>query len=126
MVELDFNEQISALRETFGNIRSVVDVDRLQREIAELSEQAGAQDLWDDVEHAQQVTSALSHRQSELKKITDTEQRIDDLTEETAAGQEVRRGELSALLKRLDEVSRQSRELRELLAPLRKVVAKAA
>uniref|UniRef100_A0A942Y939 Peptide chain release factor 2 n=1 Tax=Neobacillus citreus TaxID=2833578 RepID=A0A942Y939_9BACI len=79
MVELDFTEQISALRETFGNIRSVVDVDRLQREIAELSEQAGAQDLWDDVEHAQQVTSALSHRQAELRKITDTEQRIDDL-----------------------------------------------
>ncbi|QSB22602.1 peptide chain release factor 2 [Curtobacterium sp. 24E2] len=79
MVELDFTEQLSALRETFGNIRSVVDVDRLQREIADLSEQAGAQDLWDDVEHAQQVTSALSHRQSELKKITDTERRIDDL-----------------------------------------------
>ncbi|WP_144712347.1 peptide chain release factor 2 [Curtobacterium pusillum] len=79
MVELDFTEQISALRETFGNIRSVVDVDRLQREIAELSEQAGAQDLWDDVEHAQQVTSALSHRQAELRKITDTERRIDDL-----------------------------------------------
>ncbi|MCL9666642.1 peptide chain release factor 2 [Curtobacterium albidum] len=79
MVELDFTEQLSALRETFGNIRSVVDVDRLQREIAELSEQAGAQDLWDDVEHAQQVTSALSHRQAELRKITDTEQRIDDL-----------------------------------------------
>ncbi|PCN47389.1 peptide chain release factor 2 [Curtobacterium sp. 'Ferrero'] len=79
MVELDFSEQLSALRETFGNIRSVVDVDRLQREIAELSEQAGAPDLWDDVEHAQQVTSALSHRQAELRKITDTEQRIDDL-----------------------------------------------
>ncbi|AIV40359.1 MULTISPECIES: peptide chain release factor 2 [unclassified Curtobacterium] len=79
MVELDFTEQLSALRETFGNIRSVVDVDRLQREIAELSEQAGAQDLWDDVEHAQQVTSALSHKQAELRKMTDTEQRIDDL-----------------------------------------------
>jgi peptide chain release factor 2 len=79
MVELDFTEQLAALRETFGNIRSVVDVDRLERDIADLSEQAGAPDLWDDVEHAQQVTSALSHRQAELKKITATEQRIDDL-----------------------------------------------
>ena len=58
MVELDFTEQLSALRETFGNLRTVVDVDRLQREIADLSEQAGAQDLWDDVDHAQQVTSS--------------------------------------------------------------------
>jgi Mg2+ and Co2+ transporter CorA len=54
------------------------------------------------------------------------EQRIDDLTEETAAGQEVPGEELSALLRRLHEAGRQSRELRELLAPLRKVVAKAA
>jgi len=54
------------------------------------------------------------------------EQRIDDLTEETAAGQEVPGEELSALLRRLHEASRQSSELRELLAPIRKVVAKAA
>jgi len=54
------------------------------------------------------------------------EQRIDDLIEETAAGHEAPRGELAALLRRLDEASRQSRELRELLAPLRKVVVKAA
>jgi peptide chain release factor 2 len=79
MVELDFSEQISALRETFGNIRAVIDVDRLEREIAELSEQAGAQDLWDDVDHAQQVTSALSHKQAELRKVQETEQRLDDL-----------------------------------------------
>ena len=54
------------------------------------------------------------------------EQRIDDLAEETAAGQEAPGEELSALLRRLHEASRQSRELRELLAPLRKVVAEAA
>jgi uncharacterized coiled-coil protein SlyX len=54
------------------------------------------------------------------------EQRIDGLTEETVAGQEVPGEELSALLRRLHEVSQQSRELRELLAPLRKVVVKAA
>ena len=79
MVELDISEQVNALRVTFGNIRSVVDVDRLEREIAELSEQAGAPDLWEDTDHAQQVTSALAHRQSQLKKLTATEQRLDDL-----------------------------------------------
>jgi len=79
MVELDFNAQIAALRTTFGNIAAVIDVDRLQQEIAELSEQAGAPDLWDDTARAQQVTSALSHKQAALKKVTDTEQRLDDL-----------------------------------------------
>ena len=36
-------------------------------------------DLWDDPEKAQKVTSALSHRQSELDRITGIERRLDDL-----------------------------------------------
>ncbi|HEX6366202.1 MAG TPA: peptide chain release factor 2, partial [Agromyces sp.] len=41
--------------------------------------EAGAPDLWDDTERAQKVTSALSHRQSELARITGIGQRLDDL-----------------------------------------------
>src|SRR5690606_34573573 len=48
-------------------------------EIARLSEEAGAPDLWDDPEKAQKVTSALSHRQAELKRVADIQQRLDDL-----------------------------------------------
>src|SRR6478735_9339889 len=51
----------------------------LSADIARLSEEAGAPDLWDDVEKAQKVTSALSHRQADLKRITDIEARLDDL-----------------------------------------------
>jgi peptide chain release factor 2 len=79
MIELDFSEQIAALRATFDDIRSVIDIDRLRLDIAELSDQAGAPDLWNDSEHAQKVTSELSHRQSELKRIESIESRLDDL-----------------------------------------------
>ncbi|HYI33372.1 MAG TPA: peptide chain release factor 2 [Glaciibacter sp.] len=79
MIELDFSEQIAALRATFSDIRSVIDIDRLRADIADLSEQAGVPDLWDDPERAQKVTSALSHRQSELARITSIESRLDDL-----------------------------------------------
>ncbi|RNE59016.1 peptide chain release factor 2 [Cryobacterium tepidiphilum] len=79
MIELDFSEHIAALRATFNDIRSVVDVDRLRADIADLSEQAGAPNLWDDTERAQKVTSALSHRQSELAKIESIANRLDDL-----------------------------------------------
>ena len=79
MDELDFTDDIAALRSTFADIRSVVGVEGLQAQIAELSEQAGAPDLWDDPEKAQKVTSALSHRQSELARITSIESRLDDL-----------------------------------------------
>ena len=55
------------------------------------------------------------------------ERRIDDLTHDTVVvGHEMPSGELSALLTRLQEATRQSTELRELLAPLRKIVAEAA
>jgi len=79
MLELDLSADIQALRSTFADIQAVVDVPALQAEIARLSEQAGAPDLWDDVEKAQKVTSALSHRQAELKRITEVQSRLDDL-----------------------------------------------
>lgn len=79
MLELDLSADIQALRSTFSDIQAVVDVDALQAEIARLSEEAGAPDLWDDVEKAQKVTSALSHRQAEHKRIAEIEQRLDDL-----------------------------------------------
>ncbi len=79
MLELDMSADIQAVRSTFADIKAVVDVDALTADIARLSEQAGAPDLWDDVEKAQKVTSALSHRQAELKRISEIEQRLDDL-----------------------------------------------
>ena len=79
MIELEFSEQIAALRATFGDIRSVIDVDRLRADIVDLSEQAGVPDLWDDTDKAQKVTSALSHRQTDLAKIVSIESRLDDL-----------------------------------------------
>jgi len=79
MIDLDFSEQIAALRTTFGDIRAVVDVERLRADIAELSEQAGEPDLWNDTEHAQKVTSDLSHRQSALARMESIETRLDDL-----------------------------------------------
>jgi peptide chain release factor 2 len=79
MDELDFSDDIAALRSTFADIRQVVDTDRLTAEIAELSEQAGAPDLWDDTDKAQKVTSDLSHRQAELAKINSISSRLDDI-----------------------------------------------
>ncbi|TQL48580.1 peptide chain release factor 2 (bRF-2) [Homoserinimonas aerilata] len=79
MDELDISAQLAALRATFVEIRAVIGVERLEADIVDLSEQAGAPDLWDDTEKAQKVTSALSHRQAELAKVTSLQQRLDDI-----------------------------------------------
>ncbi len=79
MLDLDFAPRIRAVRSTFADIAAVLDVPKLEREIAELEEQAGAPDLWDDPAAAQKVTSGLSHRQARLKRLRGVEQRLDDL-----------------------------------------------
>lgn len=79
MIELDFSAPIAELRTTLSDITTVMDLDKLRASISELSEQAGAPDLWDDTAHAQKITSALSHRQSELNRVTSLQARLDDL-----------------------------------------------
>jgi len=116
MDELDFSAEIAALRSTFDDIRSVVGVDRLEAQIAELSEQAGAPDLWDDTDKAQKVTSDLSHRQAELAKIVSIESRLDDLEvmvelandESDVAAADEARAELKAIEKVLGDLEVQT------------------
>ena len=75
----EFSEEIQNLRTTMENVLAVVQPDKLRSQIEELEKQATAPDLWDDPSHAQEVTSALSHRQSELDRVTKMVDRIGDL-----------------------------------------------
>ena len=79
MADTDFSAEIDSLRHTLASIEQVSDLDRIKADIAELEQQASAPDLWDDPEEAQKVTSKLSHRQTDLKRITSLESRIEDL-----------------------------------------------
>ncbi|MGV3714333.1 peptide chain release factor 2 [Pseudolysinimonas sp.] len=110
MIDLDLGLQIAALRSTFADIRSVVGVERLEAEIADLNEKAGAPDLWNDPENAQKVTSALSRSQAQLARITGIEGRLDDLEVLIELANEAE-----------DEASAQ--EARDELADLQKTVA---
>ncbi|MCD4549093.1 MULTISPECIES: peptide chain release factor 2 [unclassified Schaalia] len=76
---IEFPEEIQSLRTTMGNILAVVQPDKMRARIAELSDKAAAPDLWDDPAQAQEVTSALSHTQSELDRVVAMTSRIDDL-----------------------------------------------
>lgn len=56
-----------------------MDLDGLRAAVADLEEQAARPDLWDDQEKAQKVTSQLSHKQGELRRVTNLRERLDDL-----------------------------------------------
>jgi peptide chain release factor 2 len=78
-VAADFPPEIRELRNTLDSILKVSDVDAMKQQIANLSEQAAAPDLWDDPGRAQGVTSKLSHLQAEVDRLEKISARIDDL-----------------------------------------------
>ncbi|HLR84860.1 MAG TPA: PCRF domain-containing protein, partial [Nocardioidaceae bacterium] len=75
----DFDTQIKQLDATLRSVENVLDLDGMRGEIADLQEQVGAPDLWDDQANAQRVTGRLSTLQAELERATGLRQRLDDL-----------------------------------------------
>ncbi|OLF09003.1 peptide chain release factor 2 [Actinophytocola xinjiangensis] len=75
----DVAADLTDLSDTLANVEAVTDLPSLRSQIAELEEQAARPDLWDDPDSAQKVTSQLSHKQSELRRVEDLRQRLDDL-----------------------------------------------
>jgi peptide chain release factor 2 len=75
----DFDSAIKQLQATMKTIGSVLDLDNMRREIADLGEQVSAPDLWDDQTNAQRVTGRLSLLQHDLDRYNELERRLDDL-----------------------------------------------
>ncbi|MGO1437136.1 MAG: peptide chain release factor 2 [Candidatus Corynebacterium faecigallinarum] len=75
----DVTSAIDDLDTTLTTIEKVLDLDELDSRSRELEEQAADPSLWDAPEHAQQVTSQLSHVQARLKKVRGLRSRLDDL-----------------------------------------------
>jgi peptide chain release factor 2 len=96
-VNPDVAADLKDLSDTLASVEAVTDLVALRAQIADLEQQATRPDLWDDPEAAQKVTSQLSHKQSELRRIEELRQRLDDLAvmyelseEEGADGDEAR------------------------------------
>ncbi|GAA0895645.1 peptide chain release factor 2 [Pseudonocardia zijingensis] len=75
----DAAADLKDLSATLENIEAVIDLPALRAEIADLSDQAGQPDLWDDTEAAQRVTSRLAHAQGDLRRLEDLRRRLEDL-----------------------------------------------
>ena len=78
-VAVDFSTEIKNLRSTMASVREVLDLEKLKKQIADLEEQSAAPDLWDDVESAQKITSALSRANAEKDRVENMDAAIDDL-----------------------------------------------
>jgi len=78
-VQPDVTADINDLNAALTTIEKVLDLDGMAERVRELEAQASDPSLWDDPDHAQQVTSQLSHVQAELRRVTELRQRLDDL-----------------------------------------------
>ena len=70
---------LADLDRSLSSIEAVVDPDAKRAEIADLEEQVGAPDLWDDQDNAQRVTSRLSALQGEVERLSKLRGRLEDL-----------------------------------------------
>ncbi len=115
MASFDFSAEIKDLRSIYASIIAVSDLEGIKCALEDLSQQASAPELWDDPEHAQRVTSALSHKQAELNRLTNLASRIDDVevmveltqTEDESSEEDLMteaEAECKELRKKLDEL----------------------
>ncbi|MBL0749812.1 peptide chain release factor 2 [Nocardioides baculatus] len=119
MAGIDYDAEIKTLQATMSTIGSVLNIDRMRGEIADLSEQVAAPDLWDDVDSATRITGRLSALQGELERYTGLESRIEDLGLMVEMAQE--EGDADSLADSERELNRikksvESLEIRTLLA----------
>lgn len=75
----DFAAAQSRLDATLTTVEKVMDLDEMARRSDELETKAADPELWNDPDHAQQVTSELSHVQADLRRVRGLRQRLDDL-----------------------------------------------
>ncbi|MFB9430712.1 peptide chain release factor 2 [Streptoalloteichus tenebrarius] len=75
----DVAADIKDLSATLASVEAVMDLAKLRADVEALEAEAARPDLWDDQENAQKVTSRLSHKQGELRRVTELRQRLDDL-----------------------------------------------
>lgn len=101
----DFETDLKDLSGKLSRVESVTGMETLRSEVDDLEGQAADPSLWNDQENAQRVTSRLSHKQAQLRRMNDLRQRVDDLGVlyelAEAEGDESSRKEASAELARL-------------------------
>src|SRR3954464_10531344 len=74
----DFREQLAALATTLGSVETVLDLETMRKQLAELEGDAADPELWNDQTRAQHVTSRMSHLRSDLARLDSLRSRIDD------------------------------------------------
>jgi peptide chain release factor 2 len=108
----DFSEEISDVARRVADAHKYLRIDEARARLAALEEQASVPDLWDDPDHAREVTSEMSAVREDVELIDELDRRVEDVQtlyelarEEDDASYEAEISEnLSGLVKDLDRL----------------------
>ncbi|MFY9262053.1 MAG: peptide chain release factor 2 [Actinomycetaceae bacterium] len=117
-MSIDYQNEIDDIRHSYSQILAVTDVAALRAQIAELTEQSAAPDLWDDPEAAQGITSRLSHAQAELDRVEKMGGRVEDLEVLYEMAVEEAENDAEAGAELFTEIDRELTKLRQDLSDL--------
>jgi peptide chain release factor 2 len=75
----EYESEVKTLDATLASVEQVLNIPKLQRDLADLESQASAPNLWDNPAEAQVITSKLSRVQGSLNKVTAIRRRLDEV-----------------------------------------------
>ena len=79
MEPVELRTIVTDLRSRLADARQFLDIEGKEKELVELRVQASAPGLWNDQDHAREITSRLSRHESTIKHVQDLEASMDDL-----------------------------------------------
>jgi peptide chain release factor 2 len=75
----DFSEELADLARRVSDAHKYLRIDDARTRLAELEEQASVPDLWDDADHARQVTSEMSSVREDVELMDQLDGRLSDV-----------------------------------------------
>ena len=75
----DFSEEIADLARRVSDAHKYLRIDDARSRLVELEEQASAPDLWDDADHARQVTSDMASVREDVELMDELDRRLSDV-----------------------------------------------
>ncbi|HEV7525853.1 MAG TPA: peptide chain release factor 2 [Acidimicrobiia bacterium] len=75
----DFSEEIADLARRVADAHKYLRIEEARARLVELEEQASVPDLWDDADHARQVTSEMSSVREDVELMAELDARLSDL-----------------------------------------------
>ncbi len=75
----DFSEDLSDLARRVADAHKYLRIDQARARLVELEEEASAPDLWDDADHARQVTSDMAGVREDVELMDQLDERLSDV-----------------------------------------------